>query len=221
MGNVFDFYQFINEGKNIGLLYHFTSLSDAISIIEMDRLYSTQNVWSMNRKEGSYSRNKKYSGQISFTRDKLLYQDKPKGVSFGVRFVFDGNKLSNDFKIKPVKFSNLWNESEEGIFTIGSWSDRDKLKRHQIFNINKYIVSIDLMPFDIYQNRIESYEIENYEKIGMCEDTDVGYNGKPKRGLVNKAKIWFEDKGLNVRLVHEKLNKKSYISDKNIKSRLA
>jgi hypothetical protein len=216
MKNVFDFYQFVNEGKNIGLLYHFTSLSDAINIIELDRLYSTQNVWSMNPKDRSYARHKKYSSQISFTRDKLLYQDKPNGVSFGVRFVFDGNKLSNDFKIKAVKFSRLWSESEEAVFTIGSWNDRESLKRHQIFNIKKYIVSIDLMPFDIYKNRIESYEVDNYEKIGMSDD-DIGNNGRPKRSLVNKAKTWFEKMGLNVRLVHDTINKKSYISDNLIK----
>lgn len=210
MRNVFDFYRFINEGKNIGLLYHFTTLSDAINIIELGRLYSTQNVWSMG------GRHPKYSSQISFTRDKLLYQDKPKGVSFGVRFVFDGDKLSNDFKIKPVKFSNLWEESEEAVFTIGRWGDRENLKRHQIFNLKKYILSIDLMPFDIYKNRVESYEIGNYEMVGMGDD-DVGSNGKPKRSLVNKAKIWFEEKGFSVRLVHETINKRSYISDNKIK----
>jgi hypothetical protein len=211
MRNVFDFYQFINEGKNIGLLYHFTTLSDAINIIELGRLYSTQDAWSMG------GRHPKYRGQISFTRDKLLYQDKPKGVSFGVRFVFDGDKLSNDFKIKPVKFSNLWEESEEAVFTIGSWGDRENLKRHQIFNLKKYILSIDLMPFDIYQNRVEPYEIGNYEKIGMDGDVDINSNGNPKRSLVNKAKIWFEERGFSVRLVHETINKRSYLSDRRIK----
>jgi hypothetical protein len=213
MFNVLKFYQFINEGKNIGLLYHFTTLSDAISMVEMDRMYSTQNVWSFG---GSYARHKKYSGQISFTRDKLLYQDKPNGVSFGVRFVFDGNKLSNDFKISPVKFSKLWSESEEAVFTIGSWCDRKDLKKHQIFNFKKYVISIDLMPFDIYKNRVESYEMENLEKVGMDED-DISNTGKAKRSLVNKAKLWLESNGYKVRIVHEDLNKKSYLSDKVIR----
>lgn len=213
MVDVLYFDEFINEGKHIGLLYHFTSLSDSISMVDMDRIYSTQNVWSMG---GSHARHNKYSSQISFTRDKLLYQDKPKGVSFGVRFIFDGNKLSNDFKIMPVKFSRLWNESEEAIFTIGSWNNRENLKRHQIFNLKRYIVSIDLMPFDIYKNKVESYEIKNYEKIGMDEDIDISTSGKPKRSLVNKAKYWFESKGYKSRIIGENINKKSYISDKEL-----
>lgn len=63
-----NFYHFINEGKNLGLLYHFTNLSDAIRIVELDRLYSTQGNWSKD-----YNRNLKHNGQISLTRDKFLY----------------------------------------------------------------------------------------------------------------------------------------------------
>ncbi len=198
----------INEGRNIGIIYHFTTLSDTINIVELDRLFSTQNNWS----EGG----SKYHGQISFTRDKNLYQEKPKGVSFGVRLVIDGNRLSNDFKIKPVKFSTLWEESEEAVFTIGSWGRREKLKKHQIFDLKKYIISIDLMPFEIYKNRVKNYELDNLEKIGLDEDIDLS-NGKIKRSLVNKAKAWLESKGFNVRIVGETINKRSYISDKNLK----
>lgn len=76
------------------------------------------------------------------------------------------------------------------------------------------------MPFDIYQNKIESYELDNLNKIGLNENDDISDNGKPKRSLVNKAKIWFENKGYKTRLVHETLNKKYYLSDKEIKSNL-
>ena len=210
---ILKFYNFINEGKNLGLLYHFTNLSDAINIVELDRMYSTQGNWSKD-----YKRNVKHNGQISLTRDKLLYKDKPKGVSFGVRFTFDGNKLSNDFKISPVKFSKLWNESEEAVFTIGSWNKRPELKKHQIFNFKKYIVSIDIMPFDIYKNRIEYYQCDEYEKVGFDEEEDTNTNGKPKKSLIDKAKKWFEEKGYNVRIVHDRLSKKSYLSDMKLKN---
>jgi hypothetical protein len=73
------------------------------------------------------------------------------------------------------------------------------------------------MPFDIYKNRVEPYEIGNYEKIGMDRDVDINSNGNPKRSLVNKAKIWFEEGGFSVRLVHETINKRSYLSDRSIK----
>ena len=210
------FFQFINEGKNIGPLYHFTSLEDAMSIIEIERLYSTQGTWSLPNK-GYYSPKKKYTGQISFTRNKLLYQDKPKGVSFGVRFVFDGNKLSNDFRIRPVKFSTIWEESEDAVFTIGSWGKRKDLKRHQIFDIKKYIISIDLMPFDIYKESLSGYDIDRIEKLGISiDDSDLTEYSKPKRSLVNKIKLFLEEKGYPTRLVHEKFNKRVYQSDRKV-----
>ena len=207
-----NFYNFINEGKNLGLLYHFTTLSEAISIVELDRLYSTQGNWSK-----GYKRNLKHNGQISLTRDKLLYKDKPKGVSFGVRFNFDANKLSNDFKISPVKFSTLWDESEEAVFTIGGWNNRPELKKHQIFNFKKYVVSIDIMPFDVYNSRVESYQISDYEKVGFDEAEDTTERFKPKKSLINKAKKWFEEKGYKVRIVSDNITKKTYLSDRELK----
>ncbi len=209
-------YSQINEGKNIGLLYHFTTLSDAISLIEMGRMYSTQDLWG--------TKSKKHTSQISFTRDKFLFKNKPKGVSFGVRFVFDGNRLSDDFKISPVKFSTLWDESEEAIFTIGSWGDREKLKKHQIYNLSRYIVSIDLITKDIYANKIEGYEEDSYKLIGLDWEDDLTYdnkyisnNSKPKKALVEKAKQWFESKGYKTRIIAgDSFNKKKYIDDKKL-----
>lgn len=209
----------LNEAKSVGKLYHFTSLSDAIHMVELNRMYSTQNAWAIGRYNKLHG---KHTGQISFTRDKFLYRDKPKGVKFGVRFVFDGDKLSNDYKINPVKFSTLWDESEEAVFTIGGWNDRGNLKRHQIFNLPKYIISIDIMPADIYVNKVESYELDNYELIGIkydpwdsnYDDSYISSIGKPKRPLINIAKKWFESKGYKSQIVFDKITKKSYLNDK-------
>lgn len=54
------------EGKNIGLLYHFTTLYEAISIIDMDRLYSLAET---RDKKGGYDRMR----GVSMTRNKFLY----------------------------------------------------------------------------------------------------------------------------------------------------
>lgn len=202
----------INEGKNIGILYHFTTLSDTISIINMDRFYSTQKAWK--------SSGDKYSGQISFTRDKFLFKNKPRGVSFGVRIAFDGNKLSNDFKISPVKFSTLWSESEEAVFTIGNWNDREKLKKHQIYNLSRYILSIDFITKDIYSQKIEEYEEDEFELVGidlndLFNSEYLTVNGKPKRKLIEKVRDWVESKGYKTRIIGDTFNKKRYIEDKN------
>jgi len=203
----------VYEEYNRDLIYHFTSLYGAIGIINLDRLYSTQNHWG--------SKSKKYNSQISFTRDKNLYKDPPNGVSVEVRFVFDLDRLRKDFRLSPVKFSKLWDESEEALFTIGSWSDRANLKKHQIFDIKKYVISIDILLDTVY-HQIETYEYDTFEKIIKDitgEDVDLiddYLNGqKINRKLINVCKQWFESKGFNCRLVG-KFNKKQYISDRKL-----
>jgi len=195
------------ESKNIGNLYHFTSIYDAIDIVELNRLFSTQSIWGTTYRDRLL---KKHQGQISLTRDKFLNHKKPKGVKLGVRFTFDGNKLSDDYKIKPVKFSSLWEESEEAVFTI----DGNK-KRDQIRDLKKYILSIDLMPYDIYRSGsdLSDYFFAKIEQIGYTE-----HDYKLNRPLVNFVKSWIEEQGFNARLVHKTYNKKSYLSDKTFES---
>jgi hypothetical protein len=193
------------ESKNIGHLYHFTSIDDAINIVKSNRLFSTQPTWGTTYRDRVL---RKHSGQISLTRDKFLNHKKPKGVRFGVRFTFDGNRLSEDYKIKPVKFSTLWEESEEAVFTI----DGNK-KRDQIRDLKKYILSVDLMPYDIYRSGsdISDYFFLEIEQMGYTE-----HDYKINRSLVNFVKSWIEKQGFNVRLVHKTYNKRSYLSDKSI-----
>lgn len=46
-----------------------------------------------------------HDNSISFTRDKLFAKDYRTNIGTEVRFVFDGNKLSNHYKIRPYQFS--------------------------------------------------------------------------------------------------------------------
>lgn len=205
--------QKFNEEYNKDLVYHFTSLYGAMGIIESDRLYSVQNHWG--------SKNKKYTSQISFTRDKNLYKDPPNGVNVEVRIIFDLSKLRKDFRITPVKFSTLWDESEEAVFTIGSWYDRSTLKKHQIFNIKKYILSIDILLDTVY-HRLESYEYDTFQKVidtfdsnGDLRDNYTNANGSINRKFIGLCKQWFECKDYSCRLVG-KFNKKQYLSDRKL-----
>lgn len=85
---------FIDEAKQVGTIYHYTTYLNALSIIEQDKLIADHAVDSNNS-------NPKYN--ISFTRNKNFASSKRNLVSGTprVRFIIDGDKLSNKYKIEP------------------------------------------------------------------------------------------------------------------------
>lgn len=78
------------ESKQVGVIYHYTSLQGLFDIMEDNRL----NV-------GTYEKN----NSISFTRDKFFGNRLRAGVKTDVRIVIDGSKLSNKYKIGPYQFT--------------------------------------------------------------------------------------------------------------------
>ena len=79
------------ESKQVGILYHYTSLSNLISIINDNCLKSSHSETFM-------------PNSISFTRNKNYtdFNSKFTGISNNLcRLVIDGNKLSNNYKIIP------------------------------------------------------------------------------------------------------------------------
>ena len=88
----------LNEAKQVGLLYHYTSVDGLKNILQSNQLKSSE---------------ENYMGNdlnfISFTRNKNF--DK-KGQKFNVktdyRITLDGDKLSNRYKIKPFAYIPGW-----------------------------------------------------------------------------------------------------------------
>jgi len=94
----------VSEGKQVGTIYHFTD---------------DESFWNIINDEGLKS---SYFNFISFTRS----FSNPKGSHLeymNVRFSFDGDKLSNKFKIEPYS-ENGYNEQEERIM----WKQNKILK---------------------------------------------------------------------------------------------
>jgi hypothetical protein len=100
----------LNEGKQVGTLYHFTNLFSLIKILETNT-FKGSNAWNKNEKPFvSFTRNKNGWGLVS-------------GPGKTVRITIDGNKLSNNYKISPYDMQNLkrWedtplDEMEERVF---------------------------------------------------------------------------------------------------------
>lgn len=106
----------ICEGKQVGALYHYTDANGARSILNTDTIYASP----LNEPES-----------VSTTRDKFFHNRKGTckrtfgklaraGVKCDVSFELDGDKLSNNKKIKPYSYlktvsKHIAGESEEQI----------------------------------------------------------------------------------------------------------
>ena len=102
----------LREAKQVGTIYHYTRLGALQSILETNKLISQRNY-------------------ISFTRNKNLY---PWNTS--VKLSFDGDKLSNKYKIQP--FSDIDN------IIKGSDEYEERVMLHEINNLSKYILVIEI-----------------------------------------------------------------------------
>jgi len=125
------------ESKNVGILYHFTSIENLIEIINSNEMIG--------------------NGSISFTRDKN-FLDTTGAESIGsdsteCRIVVDGDKLSNKYKIRPYNFfSNISTRpnretglSIDGEDFIAGPESEEVVLTDRIENIKDYIIRVDFI----------------------------------------------------------------------------
>jgi hypothetical protein len=143
----------INEEKQVGLLYHYTTANGLKGILQSNKI---------NTSEENYLGNELY--YISFTRNKNFHK---KGAKFGVsteyRIALDGDKLSNKYKIKPFAYIPGWDikdsweldwldDEPENVRRdfFNATGDYDEQEERIFFkndsgidNIKKYILAVD------------------------------------------------------------------------------
>jgi hypothetical protein len=89
----------IQEGKQVGTLYHYTSLRAANSILSDGFIEGSEK--SIKGYHDSMVGDNKFS--LSFTRNKNFHkQSRIIGEDVECRFVIDGDSLSNTYKIQPI-----------------------------------------------------------------------------------------------------------------------
>ena len=127
------FKELFKEGKNIGYLYHFTSIKNALLIVKQNKLLPGN------------------TGIISFSRSKSLIHY-PTDFSKQISFIIDGNKLSNNYRLTPYSYhyldQNVVNKTDE----MEERLDTGKM----INDIKKYIIKII-----IYKNLYYSSIVNN------------------------------------------------------------
>ncbi len=122
--------EYLNENKQVGLLYHFTNLSSLNKILDENKMYGSF----------MYEENEIELFGVSTTRNKNLNYDSQKN---NIRITLNGDKLSNNYKIKPRDYWNREYNVPDNPQTIDEDEEVILTPKGYIGNIKNYITSID------------------------------------------------------------------------------
>jgi hypothetical protein len=146
----------LNEAKQVGTVYHFTSISSALQIIADNKLGKNDTT-------------------ISTTRDKNFVVSGPRAVSGNeISFILDGDKLSERYKTTPYDYNNdnpgeevgdeqeetIWGkrlEKQGGIKDIKSYIKGIILTKHFFHKIHK--LGLDFIIPEQYKSYLTSYNM--------------------------------------------------------------
>jgi hypothetical protein len=165
----------LNEGKQVGILYHYTSADGLKGILSSNSIKASEEI---------------YMGQnlyyISFTRNKNFHK---KGSKFGVkteyRITLDGDKLSNKYKITPHAYKPGYDYTENWEYdwledepenvvrdffdATGEYDEQEerisfKGPEGGIDNIKNYILAVDKVE-DLQENNLPRLNEGRYDSI--------------------------------------------------------
>jgi len=123
------FKEFYIEGKQVGILYHYTTLRYLLQIIDMDRLGSTAG-----------------TRHVSFTRDKNFHHHRRVGIYPEVRFVIDGDRLAHNYQIHPYNFfSNKNLSGERSRRHSGSYDEQEEQVLGPVNYLSRYVIKVQIL----------------------------------------------------------------------------
>jgi len=150
------FLEYYTEAKQVGILYHFTEISQLPKILNLNKIG--------------------FNRGVSFTRDK--YFMKHQRIGIGIKdacLVIDGDKLSHRYKLEPYDYfggdepgSNEVDTSTGDVTHKGSWDEQEERTLKPINDIKNYIIKIKLLKrsLDAYENNLGAFSFAiNHENI--------------------------------------------------------
>jgi hypothetical protein len=169
----------LNEGKQVGTLYHYTSKDGLKGILKSNSIKASEEY---------------YLGEeiyyISFTRNKNFHK---KGMKFNVktdyRITLDGDKLSNRYKIQPFAYIPGW--SYENSWEYEWLEDEDEQTRRDFFNATgDYDEQEERIYFKDEEGEIPNIKtyIISIDKISESKENlnDMVYIDEPKKKHIKK-----------------------------------
>lgn len=142
------FKEYFIEGKQVGVLYHYTTLEYLFSIIATNRL------------------GKHYSTYVCFTRNKYFHKQGHDIGGDACRFVVDGDKLSHNYKIIPYNDLTIQPSTKQGKegYRHDRIVDEQEERIYKIIdNFNRYIIKLQIL-----QGRLNDF---------FEDDTQTFYTG--------------------------------------------
>lgn len=123
--------ELLKEAKQVGPLYHFTSFD------------SLKNILAKNTIIGSYGNQDVKGRYVSTTRDKNFYKSEPNlgAEELEAALVFDGNKLSNKYKIRPYAYEPYRDLDRSG----AEAEELIMLPGRDLENVKSYLLGVILL----------------------------------------------------------------------------
>ena len=130
----------LSEGKQVGVLYHYTMIDKLIQILVSNELRTT-----------------KISKLVSFTRDKNFHKHYRFGINTDhIRLVFDGDKIANNYKVTPYN-------DFPGSTRPGTDDETEERIIGPLRNLDKYLIKIQIFKEKLYS----IFENEDYVTVRM------------------------------------------------------
>ena len=192
--------EIINEAKQVGIVYHFTTLNNSIPIIKTNHLkayHATKNV------EGR---------TVSTTRDKYFSKRRGDQLSISgadIIFVLDGNKLSNVYQVRP--YDDTYDAAdreydEDDRLDFGDeqeeiWYGKNIQRDLGFRNLDRFVLKL------IFTKRLVDKIFSNPKKLFITGEDQVSpifgdvnsFELNPKE-KIEEIKKWFEGKGYTVEI---------------------
>ena len=171
----------LNEGKQVGTLYHWTNNSNLLNILNTNTLVP-------NYTEGGEIHKDQSGPYVSFTRSKDKNQFTI-AEEANALLIINGDKLSNNYKITPFQdYGSDYEPSDD----VGDQFDEseERIYKKTIKNLDKYLIKVIL-----YKN-IESFWGKNKfnECIKLLKEKNIPY----ELNLNESLDDWFEEKWVRI-----------------------
>jgi hypothetical protein len=125
------FKTFYTEAKQVGILYHYTSIFRLPRILSMNQLGE-------------------WNTYVSFTRDKNFHRHTREGIEVEeCRFVIDGDKLSQHYRVLPYNYFG-----DKGPAGIGkyaedrphhrTWDEQEERVMKNVTDLKNYIIKLQI-----------------------------------------------------------------------------